>query len=148
MKQLQQAYYTRRGWKHRPLVLPLETEIRIPEDYPVRLAGAELEELAYRKLYRAYSSKGRKYAADPRIMNGIYSSRKLEKACCKHIDFMWLLEGGHVHMFNSHLKTGYNVQIRLTTVPLSFACFYPPLACIGDSLPYVLSFVYYFMRLA
>ena len=98
-------------------MLPIETEIRIPEDDPVRLASAELEELDYRKLYRAYSSKGRKYAADPRIMfkvmvygymNGIYSSRKLEKACCKNIDFMWLLEGERVpdHNTFARFRTG------------------------------------------
>lgn len=117
MKQLQQEYYTRRGWEHQQLMLPLETEMRIPENDPVRLASAELEELDYRKLYRAYSSKGRKYAADPRIMfkvmvygymNGIYSSRKLEKACYKNIDFMWLLEGERVpdHNTFARFRTG------------------------------------------
>lgn len=98
-------------------MMPIETEIRIPEDDPVRLASAELEELNYRQLYRAYSSKGRKYAADPRIifkvmvygyMNGIYSSRKLEKACRKNIDFMWLLEGERVpdHNTFARFRTG------------------------------------------
>ena len=117
MKQLQQEYYTRRGWEHQQLMLPIETEIRIPEDDPVRLASAELEELDYRKLYRAYSSRGRKYAADPRVMfkvmaygymNGIYSSRKLEKACRKNIDFMWLLEGERVpdHNTFARFRTG------------------------------------------
>ena len=29
-------------------------------------------------------------------MNGIYSTRKLEQACRKNIDFIWLLQGEHV----------------------------------------------------
>jgi transposase len=62
-------------------------EIQIPEDDPVRPASVQLEELDYRKLYRAYSSQGRKSAAEPRIilevlvygyMCGIDSTRKLE----------------------------------------------------------------------
>ena len=73
----------------------------IPEDAPVRLLNAQLEELEYGKLYEAYSSKGRKSAADPRVLFkvlvhgylcGIYSSRKLEEACQYRIDFRWLLE--------------------------------------------------------
>ena len=32
------------------------------------VANAQLEELDYRKLYQAYSSRGRKSAAEPRIM--------------------------------------------------------------------------------
>lgn len=73
----------------------------MPESSPVRLTSAELEELDYTKLYRAYSPKGRKSAADPRVLFkvmvygyqcGIYSSRKLEEACRYRIDFMWLLE--------------------------------------------------------
>ena len=53
-----------------------------------RLTSAQLEELDYRELYRAYSPKGRKSAADPQVMLkvmvygyqcGIYSSRKLDE---------------------------------------------------------------------
>ena len=73
----------------------------LPENAPVRLLSAQLEELEYGKLYEAYSSKGRKSAADPRVLFkvlvygylcGIYSSRKLEEACQYRIDFRWLLE--------------------------------------------------------
>ena len=73
----------------------------IPENASVRLLNAQLEELDYGKLYQAYSPKGRKSAADPRVLFkvlvhgylcGIYSSRKLEEACQYRIDFRWLLE--------------------------------------------------------
>ncbi len=40
----------------------------IPENAPVRLLNAQLEELEYGKLYEAYSTKGRKSAADPRVL--------------------------------------------------------------------------------
>ena len=40
----------------------------IPKNAPVRLLNAQLEELEYGKLYEAYSSKGRKSAADPRVL--------------------------------------------------------------------------------
>lgn len=99
------------------MMLPIETEILIPTNDPVRLASAQLEELDYRKLYRAYSPKGRKSAAEPRVifkvlvygyMSGIYSSRKLEAACRKNIDFMWLLEGERVpdHNTLARFRTG------------------------------------------
>jgi len=40
--------------KFQQLTLPMDMEIKISEDDPVRLASAQLEELDYRELYRAY----------------------------------------------------------------------------------------------
>ena len=50
------------------LVLALNNEILLPENAPVRLTSAQLEELDYRKLYSAYSAKGRKSKVDPRVL--------------------------------------------------------------------------------
>ena len=92
-KQDQCSVYERRG----QLVLALNCEKMIPENAPVRLVSAVLEELDYEALYRAYSPRGRKSAADPQVLFevmvygylcGIYSSRKLEEACRYRVDFI------------------------------------------------------------
>ena len=74
----------------------------IPEDESVRLLSHILEELDYHSLYQAYSREGRNPAVEPSLMfkilvyaysQGIYSSRKIEQACRRDINFMWLLAG-------------------------------------------------------
>lgn len=84
------------------MILPLNFEMLIPEDDSVRLLSQILEGLNYKKLYEAYSCTGRKPAVEPKILfkiltyayaNNIYSSRNIEKACKRDINFMWLLEG-------------------------------------------------------
>lgn len=97
----QHKNYTEFGGYYQ-LVLPINFEMLIPDDDSVRLLSQILEGLNYKKLYKAYSSTGRKPAVEPRIMfkvltyaymNNIYSSRKIELACRRDINFMWLLEG-------------------------------------------------------
>ena len=84
------------------LSLPLSFDAVIPNDDSVRLLSHILEGLDYSKLYMAYSKRGRKPAVEPRIMfkiiayaymNNIYSTHKIETACKRDINFMWLLEG-------------------------------------------------------
>ncbi|CUU46557.1 transposase [Clostridium beijerinckii] len=83
------------------LILPLNLENLIPSDDSVRLLSHVLEGLDYTKLYKAYSSVGRKPAVEPKIMfkmisyaysQNIYSSRKIEKTCKRDINFKWLLQ--------------------------------------------------------
>lgn len=84
------------------LRLPIDLEIFIPDDDSVRLLSLMMEELDYKKLYEAYSPNGRNPAVPPKIlfkilvyayMNDIWSSRKIEIACKRDINFMWLLQG-------------------------------------------------------
>jgi len=100
-KEITQMNYTN-NCKVYQLVFPIETGILIPEDDSVRLLSQIMEELDYTKLYQAYSSQGRNPVVEPKIlfkiliyayMNNIYSSRKIEKACKRDINFMWLLKG-------------------------------------------------------
>ena len=81
--------------------MPMNLEIIIPSDEPVRLLNAVLEELDYRKLTATYSRKGR-IEYSPRLLfkvvlyaccRGIYSSREIERACHENVNFMYLLEG-------------------------------------------------------
>ena len=81
--------------------LPLDLEISIPSDDPVRLVSAFVEEMDLSELYKTYS-RIRKNQATPcqmlklviyAAMNRIYSSRDIRKACKCDINFMYLLEG-------------------------------------------------------
>ena len=85
----------------RQLKLPIETEILIAADDPVRLVSAVVERMDIRKIERSYSREGRN-EYPPRIllklfiyafMRMIYSTREIERACGENICFMYLLEG-------------------------------------------------------
>ena len=108
--------------RHGQLVLAINSEILLPENAPVRLTSAQLEELNYEKLYGTYSARGRKSKVDPRVMFkvmvygyqcGIYSSRKLEEACKYRIDFMWLLGDEKVpdHATFARFRTGRCAEV-------------------------------------
>ena len=109
--------YTELGEPYQ-LVLPLSLEGMIPEDDSVRLLSHELEELDYTMLYKAYSSKGRNPAVEPKTMfkiityaysQGIYSSRKIRRSCLRDINFMWLLAGQKApdHSTIARFRTGF-----------------------------------------
>ena len=81
--------------------LPLDVEILIPADDPVRLLSTFVEGMELSDLYRTYG-KIKKDQATPRqllkimiyaSMNRLYSSRDIETACRRDINFMYLLEG-------------------------------------------------------
>ncbi|NFA44624.1 transposase, partial [Clostridium botulinum] len=89
----------------------------IPADDSVRLLYDVTEGLDYTELYKTYSTIGRNPAVLPEIMfriivygymEGIYSSRDLEKACKRDINFKWLLQGqkppehNSISRFRSH----------------------------------------------
>jgi len=73
----------------------------IPADDSVRLLSMLMERIDYSRLYRAYERLGRT-ETDPKnlfkilvygYMNWQYSSRKIERACQRDINFMYLLDG-------------------------------------------------------
>lgn len=82
------------------LKLPIDVGIIIPDNDRVRLLSQIVEGLDLSDLYSTYS-RFRGNQASPRQMlkillhaydEGIYSSRQIEKACQKNVDFMYLLE--------------------------------------------------------
>lgn len=81
------------------LALPMDLGDIIPADDSVRLLNAVLERLDYRELHAAYSHRGRIGRSPETLfkivvygfMNRIYSSRDLEQACRRDINFMFLL---------------------------------------------------------
>jgi len=100
LKQILQGDYTVSSLYHQ-IKLPLDIEISIPSDDPVRLVSAFVEEMNLSDLYETYD-RIRKSQASPRqmlkiviyaAMNRIYSSRDIESSCKRDINFMYLLEG-------------------------------------------------------
>ena len=89
--------YTSNGSVYQ-LVLPMDIGELIPADDSVRLLGSVLERMDYSKLRAAYSRLGRIEASPENLfkimvygyMNGLYSSRKLEQACRRDVNFMCL----------------------------------------------------------
>lgn len=75
-------------------------DVMIPSDDPVRLLSAFVEEMDLSDLYQTYQ-RIRKNRATPRQllkiviyagMNGIFSSREIQTACKRDINFLYLLE--------------------------------------------------------
>ena len=98
-KKLQKDYTTSSVYYQ--IKLPLDLEILIPADDPVRLLSAFVEGMELRDLYKTYG-KIKKNQVSPKqlfkiiiyaSMNRIYSSRDIETACRRDINFMYLLEG-------------------------------------------------------
>ena len=86
------------------LKLPINIDYMIPSNDSVRLLSQFVEEMDLSDLYKTYS-KVKENQASPRkllkiilygYMNKIYSSRDIEKACYRDINFMYLLEDSKV----------------------------------------------------
>lgn len=84
------------------LISPEFAERTIPANDSVRLIDDIVDEMDTRELYRAYSRLGRKSATEPSAlfkilmygyMDGRYSSREIEKACKRDMNYIWLLNG-------------------------------------------------------
>ncbi|WP_434797079.1 IS1182 family transposase [Terrisporobacter vanillatitrophus] len=95
-----QIDYTKYGDNYQ-LKLPLEIDYLIPKDDSVRLLSQTIEEMNLEKLYQTYS-RIRENTITPRemlkiivygYMNSLYSSRKIENACKRDVNFMYLLGG-------------------------------------------------------
>ena len=100
LTKIKQGDYTASSLNYQ-IKLPLNLEISIPSDDPVRLLSAFVEEMDLSELYKTYD-RIRKNQASPRqmlkvvlyaAMNRIYSSRDIESSCKRDINFMYLLEG-------------------------------------------------------
>ena len=100
LNKILQGDYTVSSLYHQ-IKLPLDIEISIPSDDPVRLVSAFVEEMNLSDLYETYD-RIRKSQASPRqmlkiviyaAMNRIYSSRDIESSCKRDINFMYLLDG-------------------------------------------------------
>ena len=84
------------------LVIPMDIGEMIPADDSVRLLNAVFERMNYSKLYAAYSRMGRIETSPKNLfkvvvyggMNGIFASRKIEQACRRDVNFMYLLGRG------------------------------------------------------
>ena len=103
LNKILQGDYTLSTLYHQ-IKLPLDIEISIPSDDPVRLLSAFVEGMDLSDLYATYD-RIRKNQATPRqmlkimiyaSMNRIYSSRDIETACRRDINFMYLLDGAPV----------------------------------------------------
>lgn len=97
-----QKNYTTGGQRYQ-LKLPLNTEYMIPKDDSVRLLSQIVEELDLKELYQTYSRLKENYATPRQMLKimlyayteHIYTSRRIQSACQRDINFMYLLEGEH-----------------------------------------------------
>jgi len=86
------------------LKLPLNIDYLIPNNDSVRLLSQFVEEMDLSDLYMTYSKLKENRASPQKLlkimiygyMNKLYSSRDIEKACYRDINFMYLLEGSKV----------------------------------------------------
>lgn len=108
--------------KSKQIVLfPSNLDEKIAIDAPVRVLDKLIDEIDLSCLYKLYKELGRS-AYHPRIMlkavlyaymNNIYSCRKIEKALCRDVHFMWLTGKSYpdhdtINRFRNRVKTDIN----------------------------------------
>ena len=85
--------------------MPLDLGIKIPEDDSLRTLMRIAERIEWSELSGVYERKNRRGDATAKqmfllvilaFMNGVYSTRKIEKACRTDIRYIWLLAGKRV----------------------------------------------------
>ena len=92
LNKILQGNYSIFSFNHQ-IKLPIDLELSIPDDDPVRLVSAFVEEMNLSDLYATYE-RIRKGQASPRqmmkiviyaAMNRVFSSRDIETACKKNV---------------------------------------------------------------
>ena len=95
-----QKEYTSLGENYQ-LFLPLNLEFQVSKDDPVRLLRHCIGGMDIKSLEKTYQRIDRNLASPRQMlailvyagMNHIFSSRRIETACRRDINFMYLLEG-------------------------------------------------------
>jgi len=103
INQRYQNYYTPKEEGNQAVLAQnvINIEAMIPAEDSVRLLNMLTERMDYGKLYGAYERLGRTETNPKNLfkvlvygyMNWYYSSRKIERACKRDINFMYILEG-------------------------------------------------------
>ena len=99
-KLILQPDYTAWGETYQPC-LPLNFEMQIPKNDPVRLLRQCIGGMNLTALYRTYGRIDKKLASPRQLlailiysgMNHLFSSRRIETACRRDVNFLYLLEG-------------------------------------------------------
>lgn len=119
VKNIQQEEYIRirNGCQQIIFEICAKGSVAIQKDEFFRQVSAQLEELDYTELYRAYSGSIRKSQIEPRILFeilicayalGVYSTRKIEELCRNHVQFILILDGREApdHTTISRFRSG------------------------------------------
>ena len=85
------------------VVLPMNLEVKINKNDPVRKVIEICEQLDYSRLWKTYVRTWRKFDPETMFMIlvfayvcGVYSGREIEERCRTDIRFMWILNGSEV----------------------------------------------------
>ncbi len=94
-------FATPKAQRHQMVLYPQYLDEMLPADAPIRIFARILDELDWSAWEAAYVGVGQPpihphYLAGAilyGLMHRVRSSRELEMAACKHLDFIWFLEG-------------------------------------------------------